>query len=135
MAAVATIVGTVFGLIGANKQAKAAKRAEALRQRQMNLEAMRQKRQLVREGIVARANATNNAVAQGAAEGSGLAGGIATVTGNQNRNVQAVNQDTELSNGIFAANKKYASGGTLIAIGQGISSLGSAFQGFNFGRG
>jgi len=132
MAAAFTILGTVVGMVGQFKQAKAAKKAEALRQRQMNLEATRKKRELVREGIVARANATNAATAQGAGESSGLAGGIAQVTGQQNRNVLATNQDQQIGNGIFKANSQYADAGMLVSLGSGIQSLGSSI-GSNWG--
>ena len=67
-----SLVGGVVSALGSIGQAKASKKAEALRQQQMNLEAVRKQREMVREGIVARASATSNAVSQGAGEGSGL---------------------------------------------------------------
>lgn len=122
-----SVVGGVISAMGAMKQAKASAKAEKLRERMMSLEAMRKRRELVREGVVARAQATSNAVSQGAGEGSALQGGIAQITNQQNRNVLASNQDEKLGHGVFKANRQYAAAGGMIAIGQGISSLGSAF--------
>ena len=128
MAAALGVIGSVVGFIGQQKQAKAAKKAEALRERQMNLEAARKKRELIREGVMARSQAKTTAESQGAGAGSGLSGGLAQITGQQGRNVQANNQDQQIGSGIFAANRQYAAGGTLASIGSGISSLGSIFR-------
>ena len=122
-----SVIGGVVSAIGSMKQAKASAKAEKLRERMMSLEAIRKRREIVREGVVARAQATSNAVAQGAGEGSGLQGGIAQITGRQNRNIVASTQDEELGHGVFKANRQYAKAGGLISLGQGISSLGSAF--------
>lgn len=126
MAAALNIVGTVVGFIGQRKAAKAAKKADRLRERQMNLEAMRKKRELIREGIVARATAVSNATNQGAGEGSGLAGGLAQITGAQNRNTTAVSQDLSIGGGIFSANRQAAKGDALVSLGSGISSIGNS---------
>ena len=75
MAAAITAIGGIVSAIGAMKQAKASAKAEKLRERQMRLEAMRKKRELIREGQVARAEALSNATAQGAASSTGLFGG------------------------------------------------------------
>lgn len=122
-----SVIGGVISAVGAMKQAKASAKAEKLRSRMMQLEAMRKRRELIREGVVARAQATSNATAQGAGEGSALQGGIAQITNQQNRNVLASRQDEELGKGVFKANAAYAKAGGMISIGQGISSLGSAF--------
>lgn len=123
-----SVIGGVISAIGAKAQAKASAKAEKLRERMMSLEALRKRRELVREGVVARAQATSNAVAQGAGEGSALKGGISQITNQQSRNTLASTQDEELGHGVFAANRKYAKAGGMIAIGQGISSLSSAFD-------
>ena len=122
-----SVIGGVVSAIGSMKQAKASAKAEKLRERMMSLEAIRKRREIVREGVVARAQATSNAVAQGAGEGSGLQGGIAQITGRQNRNIVTSTQDEEIGHKVFKANRQYAKAGGMIALGQGISSLGSAF--------
>jgi len=122
-----SVIGGVISAVGAMKQAKASAKAEKLRERMMSLEALRKRRELVREGVVARAQATSNATAQGASEGSALKGGIAQITNQQTRNTLASTQDEELGHGVFRANRQYAKAGGMISLGQGISSLGSAF--------
>lgn len=118
--------GTVAGVVGQQQQAAASKRAEELRQRQMNLDAQRQKRDLIRRAAVAQATATAAAEAQGASGGSALQGALGEIGGSTGRAVTAVNQNQEIGNGIFDANKKYAEGGSLASLGSGISSLGGA---------
>lgn len=129
MAEAVMAIGGVVGAYGQFTQAKASERAEKLRKRQMNLDAMRKKRELIREGVMARAQALSAATAQGAGEGSGLAGGIAQVTGQVNRNVQATNQDQQLGNKMFRANQSYAQGGMISSVGQGIASVGQQLPG------
>lgn len=123
------VLGGVMSAVGSMKQAKASAKAEKLRSRMMQLEAMRKRRELIREGVVANATAKSNATAQGAGEGSALQGGIAQITNQQNRNVLASRQDEELGKGVFKANAAYAKAGGLISIGQGLSQLSSAFSG------
>lgn len=121
------VVGGVISAMGAAKQAKASAKAEKLRERMMQLEAMRKRRELIREGTIAKAQAVSNATAQGAGEGTALQGGIAQVTQQVNRGVLASRQDESLGSGVFKANREYAKAGGMIALGQGISQLGSAF--------
>lgn len=129
MAEAVMAIGGIVGAYGQFTQAKASEKAEKLRKRQMNLEAMRKKRELIREGVMARAQALSGATAAGAAEGSGLAGGIAQVTGQVNRNVLATTQDQQTGNRMFKANQQYAQGGMINAVGSGISSIGQALPG------
>jgi hypothetical protein len=122
-------IGGVVGAFGQFRQAQASERAEKLRKRQMNLEAMRKKREIIREGVMARAQALSAATAQGGAEGSGLAGGYGQITGQVNRNMLATNQDQQLGNRMFKANAQYAQGGMISSVGQGISSVGQQLPG------
>lgn len=117
------VAGTALQIKGNAIQAKASQAAEEDRKRQMNLEAERARRQSIREAIVARSLAVSNATSQGAQDSSGLAGGLAQVTGTEGRNIQGINQNQEIGSDIFDQNK-------LIAQGQGISSLGSSLSGF-----
>lgn len=118
--------GTVAGVSGQMQQARASKKAEALRQRQMNLDAQRQKRDLIRRAAVATATTEAAATAQGASGGSALQGALGQIGGSTGRAVTAVNQNQEIGNGIFEANKDYAAGGGLASLGSGISTLGGA---------
>ena len=51
-------VGQVFGIVGGLKTAKAEKKAEKLRERQMELESMRKKRENFRQGQIQKAEVT-----------------------------------------------------------------------------
>jgi len=134
MAMALTAVGGILGAIGAMKQAKASEKAEKARQRAMQLDALRKRREVAREAVRARATALSNASSQGAAEGSALQGGYGQIGGTATRNQLAINQDETLGNKVFEANRDYAKAGGLMALGQGISSFGSVFSSQNFLR-
>ena len=129
IAGAAMVAGTGLKVVGAIGQNRARKEQEELRRRQMNLEADRQRRQTVRQMIVNKAIATSNAYAQGAGDGSGLAGGVAQLTGEGARGVQGINQNQELGVDMFAANRKESVYGTVGQIGSGLSSLGGSLMG------
>ena len=121
------VVGQAFGLVGGLKAAKAEKKAEKLRERQMNLEAARKKRENIRTSLIQKAEVTATATAQGAGDSSALEGGIAGIEGAKNRNNLAVEQDRQIGAGIFKQNRKAAAGRGIAGIGEGISSIGSLF--------
>jgi hypothetical protein len=133
MGAAVMAIGTVISGVAALQQAKSAQKAEQIRKRQMNLEAVRQKREIVRQGIRARAEALSTATAQGGAESSGLQGGYGQIAGQQNRALLANEQDRKLGNKMFSANADYAKWGGIGAAGSGLSSLGSQMSGKTVG--
>lgn len=122
----AGIGGTVMQMQGARRAQKGEERAEQIRRSQMHLESQRERRNIVRQAMVARAQAVSSAESQGAMDGSGLAGGLAQVTAQGGRAVTAVNQNTDLGNQMFSANRMISSGNSMSAFGSGISSLGGA---------
>jgi hypothetical protein len=122
------IVGQVFGFVGGMKTAKAERRAEGLRARQMELEGMRKKRENIRQAQIQRAEVTSNAVSSGAGESSALAGGLAGITGSQNRNNLAVNQDLQLGREMFRANAKAAKGRGISAVGDVITGISNTLS-------
>jgi len=133
-----SVAGMAMGYAGAQKQAKAQKQAiaaqreaEQARKRQMDLEAQRKRRDQVRQMQIARAQAVNNATNQGARSSSSLQGGLAAITAQGNQNILAIDQNQIIGGQIFDANMKAsyayeraADGGSMMAMGQGISSLG-----------
>jgi hypothetical protein len=123
------VVGQAFSLYGGLKTAKAEKKAEKLRERQMELESLRKKRENFRQGQIQKAEVISNAVSSGAGESSALAGGIAGITGSVNRNNLAVNQDTEIGHSLFKQSRRAATGRGISGIGEGISAIGSLFGG------
>ena len=116
--------GTAVSSYGAFGQYKATKTAEKLRLRQAELEATRARREQIRRGQVARAQATARAYNQGAGESSALAGGQSQVVAQTARNVQGIGQDIELSKSLFGTNRDYAQAGAVVSIGDGITSVG-----------
>lgn len=126
VAALLSVAGTGLQVFGQFKQAEAAKDAEKMRRKQMNLEAARAKREQIRRAQVGMATATANAVTQGAQFSSALVGGKGQIANEAGRNIQAIEQDRGIGNNIFKANERYAEAGKYIALGGGISSLGGA---------
>lgn len=126
IAGILSAVGSLAGVAGSFLQYSASQKAERARERQMELESQRQKREIIRQAQVARAGATAAAYNQGAQNSSALAGGLSSVTGSAGRNTEAVSQDTELGHRVFAANREASFGGFLSNLGGGISSLGGA---------
>lgn len=120
---VSGIVGIAVSAIGAYTQAKGAKKAEDIHKRQMDLQAERDRRGSLRQALIARATATSNATAQGADQGSGLAGGLGSISNQNAQNQQGINQGQQLGTQMFAANRQ-------ISRGQTMQSMGGAIQGF-----
>lgn len=128
---IAGVAGTAVSAIGAYTQAKGAKKAEDIRQKQMDLQAQRDRRSSVRQALMARATASSNATAQGADQGSGLAGGLSSISGQNGRNIQGINQGQELGTQMFNAQRQISNGQTLGSIGGAIQGFGDFFsQGF-----
>lgn len=126
LGAVTSLAGTAAGVVGQFQQQAAAKKAEKLRERQMDLEAARERRNIARNAIIARAESTAAATAQGAQLGSGLAGGQAQITGTAAQGTLGVNQNQEIGKGIFAANRQMASAQTMSSFGQGLQGIGGS---------
>lgn len=123
---VAGLAGTVVQMAGANAQAQASKRAEKLRETQMNLESARQKRQIIRNALRARSMALVNATGQGASSGSGLQGGYGQIGQGTNENLQGVNQGQTIGAGIFKANRDSFDASNMVSFGGGLTSLGGS---------
>lgn len=121
-------IGTGVQMDAAQKQTDASIRAERLREQQMNLETMRQRRQAVRNALRSRAIAVASATNQGAASAgsSGLPGGLAQISNQGQDNVSGIDKGKQIGSGIFNANADYAAAGGQMAVGQGLSSLGGA---------
>ena len=129
MAAAGLILGAVgLGLqvYGQIQQTKALKAEEAQRKKQMNLDALRQRRDIARNAAMARATALASANAQGAAGGSGIQGGFGKIAGRAGNQTGAVNQNQEIGNKIFDAKQKYYNASVFTDIGSGLFSLGGS---------
>ena len=123
LAAAASIAGSAVGVAGTLISYSANKKAEKLRERQMNLEATRQKRSVAREANRQRALLAVQANAQGSNMGSGVAGAQAQSTSSAGDVTLAINQGQEIGAGIFSANRKAAFGGMVSGMGSGLQNL------------
>lgn len=74
----------------------------AQRQKQMNLDANRRKRDIIRQAQVATANAEAAAAGSGALNSSGVEGARATISGQAGVNYLGVSQNQEIGNTMFA---------------------------------
>lgn len=119
-----TAIGTGTAVYGATQAAEASQDAEDARKQQMNLDATRRRRAAIRESIVARGLSVNTAAAQGASEGSAIAGSIAQISGNAGESISNTNQNVQLGNKIFDANGRRAASESISGIGQGLQSWG-----------
>lgn len=72
-----------------------------IRRQQMNLDAVRRKRDIVRNAQVASANATAVAYNQGAGQSSALSGALSGISGQAGTMTQGVTQNQELGNQLF----------------------------------
>ena len=122
----ASVAGAAIASNGAQQANRASARAEALREKQMNIEAARQRRQVIRNMLRARSAALVSATAQGAGGGSGLPGGYGAITQQSGENMLGINQGTEIGAGIFSANRDASGAQSMVSFGNGLSSLGGA---------
>lgn len=122
------IVGGVMQYQGQKKMIQAQQKAERLRERQMNLQAMRERREVVRNSILARATALATTTAQGASApgSSALGGAYGQIAGDRGRQTLAINQNQEIGKGIFAANRQYFAGSQTAGLGSAVAGVGSA---------
>lgn len=140
MAAISTILTSLIALggigaqvAGASQQADAAKKAaeesrkaEAIKQRQMELESQRRKRELIRQSLIARSQAVSQATGQGAQFGSSLPGALGAISSQADYNVQGANQSEALGHQLFQTNARIADAQGEMATGAGLSSLGGS---------
>lgn len=117
-------VGLGVSVVGQINQTSAAKKAEAARQKQMNLEESRRRRDIIRNTIATQAAARNTAANQGALYGSAYPGGQGQIAGRGGDQLVASRQNQDLGNDVFAANKDYYNASVLTDFGAGLSSLG-----------
>jgi hypothetical protein len=130
--AVASIAGGYLQYKGQQQQTAALQKAERLRERQMNLQAQRERRDAIRQAMAARATALATATSQGAsaAGSSALGGAYGQITGEANRQILAINQNQEIGAGIFKANRQYSQASLTTGFGSMVAGVGGAVGGF-----
>jgi hypothetical protein len=85
----------------------------SLRQRQMNLDAERRKRDIIRSAQVATAKAENSAANSGAINSSGIEGARAGISGQAGVNYLGVSQNQEIGNQMFGLANQQAQMGMM----------------------
>jgi len=127
-AVAATVAGTAYTVIQGQRVAKASKRAEQLRQQQLEAETRRRRREAFRQAQIARARATANTAAQlgttAQQTGSAIAG-QGGITGQLDRTVGALGSNLQIGQGLFQANAQIAQAQGQQALGQAVSGFGS----------
>lgn len=85
--------------------------ADAIRQQAAELDATRQRREAVRQGIVARAQSLTNATNQGAGSpgSTAIKQGAGSVTNATNTNILGINQNLDIGNQLYSINKDITS--------------------------
>lgn len=139
LGAAASIGGTIMGAMGqmtmAKEQKEATTKAENAREAQMMLDASRRRRQAFRESLLARSTALTVGTAQGAGQGSSVAGAMAQATATGQQNQQTTNAAADLGSQVFQANREYAAatakGQSRMAMGSALSSLGGMMMSQN----
>jgi hypothetical protein len=116
--------GLYANVQGQNQVAEASKRAEEIRQKQAELTAFRERREIIRKAMAARAVALANTTGAGAEFSSALSGAYGQVGSEEARSVAAVSQNMELGNQMFKANQQVTSGKQMIGLGQGAQDFG-----------
>jgi predicted DNA repair protein MutK len=129
----ASLGGTYLAYKGSEEAAKATdlqKKSEDTRQQQMNLDAMRRKRDIIRQAQIAQSTAQATATSQGAGESSGIAGAMGGISGMAGVNSLGVSQNQELGNKMFDINREkldvFNQSAMLNSAGSGMQSLGGA---------
>jgi hypothetical protein len=135
-----TAAGSYMAYKGQQTQAKYQQQAiglqqeaEAERKKQMNLEAMRRRREIIRQALAARSMALATATNQGASGGSALGGAYGQISGREGTSILGVNQNQEIGNNLFGINQSIlgayrgaSQAGASAAMGSGLASLGGA---------
>lgn len=110
-------------------------KAEQARQKSMLLDANRRRREIVRQGIIARSQALATGTSQGATSGnsSAMGGVVGQINSQELFNYVGVNNAVSLGTDIFNANqgvlegrRMEAAAGVTSAIGSGLTSLGGS---------
>lgn len=118
---------SALGQMRSQKEAAAiSQKQEDVRERQAQVAALRERREIARRAISQRAVALSNATAGGASESSGYAGGVAQITSEEGRLTGAVTQNLDLGEQMFGLNKQLASVKGDIATYQGLGEFGKA---------
>jgi len=110
------------------QQIRLQRQAEAERKKAMELDAIRQRREIIRRSIAARSVATATATNQGAQYGSALPGAYGGISGQTGVKELALNQNLEIGQNIFGINNQISRIGGQIT---GLQSSAATYAGLS----
>lgn len=122
----AAVVGTGVSLAGTIMSKQAADKQADAQERQMQLDADRHRRAAYRDMIRSQAMTEVAGASSGAMGGSGVMGGLSQAANSGLQSQRDTNQNQQLGEAQFSAQRQASTGQMLSGIGSGISSLGSA---------
>lgn len=130
-AGAAAVGGTAYAIHSGQQGAKASKKAEGLRQKQLALESNRERRQAIRQFQLARATGLSNITgATGSVLGGGSAyGGLGGMTSTLGTQLNTFDQALDIGQGIFSANAAYSQASANQQTGEGIANFGKSVFG------
>lgn len=139
LAIAGTATKTLGSILGSSAQKHVIadqQRAEQIRERAMELDASRRRREMIRQGMIQRAQALATGVAQGANFGTAIPSAYAQIGGQVAFGLEGVTKNEQLGRELFATNRdllgarqEQANAESITAIGSGLSSLGGAVIG------
>lgn len=118
--AVSAVAGVATGIKAAREQQKGVE----IQRQQALAQANRQRRQAIRQNLIARSQLQNQAVAAGVAGGSGIAGGLSSATSQFGANLGYSGMQQGLQNRLFQAQSAQARAAGLSQAFGAVSSLG-----------
>lgn len=123
---------TVGQMIAGQDAVRAQQQQEALRQKQMQLEAERSRREIIRQTQISQAIGINNAANSGAAIDSSVLSGITGQnTTNAGYQLNAVNQNEAIGNALFSSNMQESNANATASLFKGAGQFGSVIANNN----
>lgn len=128
MAPALAVIGAVASVGGTLAAVNQQKKAARLQQRQMDLQAARERRQAIREAQIRRAQGQATAQGLGVGSSSVAAGGAASLSSQLGGTLGFSSQMSGLSSGIAMANQKASFFGGVAQIGAGLFTKAGGFD-------
>lgn len=123
---------TIGQMIAGQDAVRAQQQQEALRQKQMQLEAERSRREIIRQTQISQAIGINNAANSGAAIDSSVLSGITGQnTTNAGYQLNAVNQNEAIGNALFSSNIQESNANATASLFKGAGQFGSVIANNN----
>ncbi len=122
----AAVGGTAYSAYSGSKAASASRKAERLRQRQMNLDSAMKRREIIRKMQLSRAQAVSRTTQAGVGDpgGSALGGATASIQQRGSEDLGYNQFSTDIGNDLFRANRQQTTWQSNAQTGQGIANLG-----------